>query len=133
MKIYLLKLIALIYLVIITGNIFAQTKKFLVNVNQPPKEQCIVNGIFKIDESLIKIFPNPTHGEITISFAELTFSTKITIQVFSLDGRVLLSYEEFPLKSAFQKRIDLTPLSNGIYLFKVSGKDFLVNERVVLY
>jgi hypothetical protein len=133
MRKYVPKLIPLIFIIIISGNIFSQTKIFLVNVNQPPKEQCIINEISRIVESQLKIFPNPSKGEITISFGEKMRDSKVDIQVFSLDGRILFSSEEYLERSSLQKRIDLSSLSKGIYLMKISGKEFCNNQRIVLY
>jgi len=133
MRKYLLHFIPLLLIVSINEETFTQTKTFLANVNQPPKEQCIINGISKIVESQLKIFPNPSKGEITISFGEKIRDTKVSIQLFSLDGRILLSSEEYIERSSLQKMIDLSSLSKGIYLIKISGKEFSINQRVVLY
>jgi hypothetical protein len=119
--------------IIISSPVLAQKKVFTLQVNQLPREQCIVNGVGNNIESQLKIFPNPTHGEFTISFGEIKIATKVIIQVFSIDGRLLLAYEEFLEKYGFQEKIDLTHLSKGMYLIKVCGKELLFNERIILY
>jgi hypothetical protein len=112
---------------------FAQIKHFDLYVQQPSIEQCGLSSNANIVENQLNIYPNPSHGEITISLAGPICGSKVFIQVLSLDSKILLYNEEYPGKSAFQKRIDLNSLSRGIYVLKVSGETFVTNKRVVLF
>ena len=93
----------------------------------------IISEIPKIVESQVRIFPNPSKGEITILFGEKMRNSKVSIEVLSIEGRILLSSEEYIESLSPQKKIDLTTLSKGIYLIKISDKDFFNNQRIVLY
>ena len=133
MRKYQIYFLILLFLLPVSEEVFCQTRKVTVNLIQPPKEQCIISEIPKIVESQVRIFPNPSKGEITILFGEKMRNSKVSIEVLSIEGRILLSSEEYIESLSPQKKIDLTTLSKGIYLIKISDKDFFNNQRIVLY
>ncbi|MDP5100373.1 MAG: M36 family metallopeptidase, partial [Nonlabens sp.] len=63
----------------------------------------------------IKVFPNPSTGLITLSSLEVL--TDVSVSVVDLNGRVLLQTEE---KSLSVLKLDLSFLSNGVYLLNIN-------------
>lgn len=73
--------------------------------------------------SLVKVYPNPTKGQISIENAE-----KSTITVFNVIGKVVAEVKN---SSAIQT-VDISGYPEGTYLIRVSNKDVLVTRRVIL-
>ncbi|MEZ4838134.1 T9SS type A sorting domain-containing protein [Flavobacterium sp.] len=75
----------------------------------------------------VKIFPNPSSGVFTIALPNSIEVRKV--QVFSLIGQEL--YVDFILNTT-EKTIDVSHLSKGTYLLKVSGNNSTTEELVVV-
>jgi hypothetical protein len=132
MKKYLVFQGIILLLFLTSLNAISQTKHFTLNVQQPPAEQCLVAVPNIPTDGQLKIFPNPTQGEVTISIGTYPDNAKAKIQVFSADGKSLLSFDEYPENNSLQKKVDLSSLNKGIYLIKLTGLRFVAVQRVVL-
>jgi len=83
-------------------------------------EGCLLSSIDEIAESEIKVYPNPTTGELNIA-TERAFSwTKI----FDVTGKLLLNRR-------FTNKIDLGAFASGIYLVELYGNDGVYRQRLV--
>jgi endoglucanase len=73
----------------------------------------------------IKVYPNPVNDVLSISLN--SDSVKSALSVYSIDGRLLKSYE----LNSFENKIDLANYEKGIYIlkFKQNEKEF-VNKIV---
>jgi len=80
----------------------------------------------QLDDSSIKIFPNPSNGLLTINASEKTLEL---IQVFDLDGRLVKSLSQI---HGTEKEIDLSDLVKGIYLIKIQLNDAIVVRKIML-
>ena len=86
----------------------------------------ITNGIFEIEGiSEVNIFPNPTSGLITIDIPEADGLKDINIA--DLSGKIIYSAQ---LKGG--NTLDLSQLSNGVYLVKVLSNDRYFVGKVFL-
>lgn len=65
------------------------------------------------NESLIKIFPNPTIAELNINFE----STMYCIEIIGADGKVVKSYKQVRGHSG----VNVSDLLNGIYFIKITS------------
>jgi hypothetical protein len=75
----------------------------------------------------IKVFPNPSTGVFTIAFQNSIEVRKV--QIFSIIGQEL--YVDLILNTT-EKTIDVSHLSKGTYLLKVSGNNNTIEEFVVV-
>ncbi len=66
------------------------------------------------------IYPNPASSFLRISSSD---HSNTAYQIFSLDGRLMLSGVCMPEES-----IDVSHLSNGLYLVKVNNKTFKITK-----
>jgi hypothetical protein len=82
------------------------------------------SGLDQIPGSLIKMYPNPTAGEITV---ELHNSSLKTVEVMDLTGRVISTYSSF----SDVLKIDLHGLSKGMYHVKIRSNDLVEVLKVV--
>ncbi len=92
----------------------------------------IVNVDFMLSERLPepKIFPNPVIGnEINISFPKELKSEVLSIQLFSVAGRMIQQWE----KSNSQHVIlNFDKISNGIYFLEIRKGNDIWRERLIL-
>lgn len=74
--------------------------------------------------SKLSIFPNPTTGNVTIQFYDLS---KTTLQVYDINGRVLLNRN---LNSTLNM-VDISGFTPGVYMFKVTSKEGSATSKVI--
>ena len=116
----------------LSSGCFAQVKRITLTIQQSSMDSCLLNNIGIKTVNQLDIFPNPSDGQFTISFDVSELESKVLIQVISLEGEILESYEEFPRKSPYEKKLKLNALPSGIYLIKIAYDGFSENERVVI-
>ena len=79
----------------------------------------------------VKVYPNPSHGQYQIA-VEFFNVTDLELQVYDLSGQKI--YREFhPMTFDFKGNLDLTGLSNGIYVLhlRADGKDLF--KKLIKY
>lgn len=69
----------------------------------------------------VKIAPNPTDGIVNI----LTHAKVETVDVFDFSGKRIMT--------AFEKEVDLSNFSKGVYFFKIKVENEVIVKRVVLF
>jgi hypothetical protein len=74
-------------------------------------------GTSEVIKSKIQIFPNPVSDVIRISGID----TGQTTQIYNLDGQLVRS-------EPFDQKIDVSHLSAGVYLLKITTKNFESHE-----
>jgi len=91
---------------------------FLIEVQEPG------TYIKNVQNSQIKIFPNPTNDLLTI---ETSQPGQHFIEIISLNGQFLYTDRiQGPTQT-----IDLSPLQKGLYLLTVKSKDFLRTVKLI--
>ncbi|MBK9398790.1 MAG: T9SS type A sorting domain-containing protein [Saprospiraceae bacterium] len=64
---------------------------------------------------MIKCFPNPTTGKVSLS--GLPLNETYNIRIYSIDGRLIVSNKE-----RNPSEIDLSHMNAGIYLIQITGE-----------
>jgi len=90
-------------------------------------DPCTGMNVLKQDN--IDIFPNPTYGEIFIDTANKSGSMQV--HVFDLCG-IEVGEHNIYANNLDKQTLDLSSLSAGIYLLKLSCNDFSYSERIIL-
>jgi hypothetical protein len=80
------------------------------------------------NESVMKMYPNPTSGTINIQINQ--YVGKVTIQVSDLTGRVVYTIKNTDFEG--NKVLDLSALNNGVYIVSVKGDDLNYVEKVIV-
>lgn len=76
------------------------------------------------------VFPNPTQGNITIDFA-LLLGENITVYLIDVNGRIVYSDMINNEVGAYQKQINLSDLSNGMYFLRIDTENESLTKRVI--
>ena len=74
--------------------------------------------------SSIRLDPNPVHGsQIELVYPVHTQQEQLSVQIFSIDGRLLKAYQ-FQLDNGIQRiNIELDNLAEGVYVLKASNEN----------
>ena len=81
---------------------------------------CLITSVDEIAESEIKIYPNPTTGQLNIE-TERRFSE---IKIFDVTGKLLLDQR-------FSDQIDLGGFVPGLYLLELRDEDSIYRKKIV--
>lgn len=84
-------------------------------------------GVTELATDEVLIYPNPTNSRFTIEFSNKS-TKQMKVELFNLMGEFVLSEE----LSQSTSLVDLSALTNGVYLCKVSDENgFVTTERIV--
>jgi len=94
--------------------------------------QSLITGIDQIlDESTVKVYPNPSFGNFTL---EARFKEPVTsgqIRVTNLLGKILFSKSIVNGQTTIDENIDLSALPNGIYLVSIEAPQGRVVKKIM--
>lgn len=84
--------------------------------------------------SEIKVFPNPAHNHITISYASLSENT-VSISLYDYTGKLVKTFDnEQVQKNNNEVTIDVSnlKLSGGIYFIKTNANNKTHTQKIVI-
>jgi len=84
--------------------------------------------LVKNTESNFSVYPNPTNGNLTISFTNSPFG-KVSVKVMSAIGQEV--YSETFTQTNENHHVDLSKYESGIYLVQITTSNSTVIKRVV--
>ena len=91
---------------------------------------CFVGISDQIQETNLSAYPNPTTGITTVSI-ELLLNTESKIEIYNLSGSLVQSEKINITSGDTKKQIDISNLTSGIYLLKVSANNKYKTIKVV--
>lgn len=94
---------------------------------------CMVTGIEtqnNQDENL-SIFPNPASNFVTIQLDKVE-EENVQIKILDVLGQTVIENREYTNSGKFEKRLDLTDLSDGIYLIVVRVGEKNISRKIVV-
>jgi parallel beta-helix repeat protein len=78
----------------------------------------------------LNIYPNPVNENLTLDFG-LLIGEDININIFDIQGRVLISDQINGESGAFQKVISVNSLTDGIYFVRIATNDEIITKKIV--
>jgi hypothetical protein len=75
--------------------------------------------------------PNPARGTLDV-YVNLEKKERIHIQLFDLNGRLLKELRKDIQPGISENKIDVSSLSHGTYLVRVTGESLSVNKKIVI-
>ncbi len=87
-----------------------------------------LNGPKKIEGSMLKIYPNPTKGELTIELLERKIAGSNNIEIRNVSGQLVLEEN----LNGIKKQLDISHLSKGIYFVTVANSVRIETKKLVL-
>ncbi|MEO8515406.1 MAG: T9SS-dependent M36 family metallopeptidase [Flavobacterium sp.] len=107
------------------SDIQDQTASF---VEPAPGPNCTLAVNYFENEDMIKIYPNPSNGQINIKINQ--FSGKVNLQIVDLNGRVVYSLNNTDFN--VEKTINLSHLQSGMYIVKIDGSELNYTKKIIL-
>ncbi len=122
-----------------TSNIYTANGSYVVTLTvgsacgvDSIKDTVVVGGI-GLPESLLnqtlQIFPNPAKSEVNLSFNRVSEEARIVLM--DLSGKELMVREINNAGDFYSGRIDLSELSDGVYMLQISDGEVVVNRRLI--
>ncbi|MCB9224467.1 MAG: T9SS type A sorting domain-containing protein, partial [Crocinitomicaceae bacterium] len=78
----------------------------------------------------INVYPNPTQGDVVVDFT-LLLGEDITLIVTDMDGRIVYSDMISNQVGGYQKQLNLSNLSDGMYFLRVDTENESITKRIV--
>ncbi len=89
-------------------------------------------SVKKFAFSQFSVYPNPSKGTINVSLLSNS-SEDITIKLYDLMGRLLITQTFKSFSSQFNKEINFENLASGVYLLKVKRGSQFSSKQLVIY
>jgi hypothetical protein len=94
--------------------------------DDPSLANCSSLSIDEFSKDSLRIYPNPTHTELSISTSKNLGNVAITL--IDINGRVVLKMQ----KELFNTiSINTSQLQSGLYILNINGGSFNYNEKIV--
>lgn len=110
-----------------TNSIDLNLPKLSVTVVQIPLKSS--TDIRPIKQAQFQLYPNPTHGEVTVETSGFYGSTKIVI--CDLTGKIMKTVE-IKGDSEVKTSVDISELGKGVYVVKVSDHNHRYSRELVV-
>ena len=82
--------------------------------------------------SLSQNYPNPFNPVTKLSY-ELPFDSKVNLSVFNMLGQKVMDVvNEFQNAGTYERTIDASTLSSGIYIYQLSANNIKITKRMIL-
>ncbi len=96
-----------------------------------------LDGVLSVDSfenaaSSLFIYPNPTNGIVNLNFNSNSDNRDVQITVIDMLGRVVYKEPLGLVPSNYQKSIDLSRQSKGVYLVQVNTSDKTITKKIVV-
>lgn len=89
-----------------------------------------INSLFNVDfESLIKIYPNPSKGLITLDIKDSHVGNYF-IEITNINGQIAYCTWHYSTEKTI--RIDLSNIAKGIYFVKVKNNNSVITEKLII-
>jgi len=115
----------------LAGNNNTQNTYLKAHSNTTKQAPVGINQLALNNEQLT-VYPNPTSGKFII---ETKSTEKQTVQVFDLNGRLVLSQDLTPTLSKGERgtaTLDATTLNEGIYNLTIKSSSGVINKKLVI-
>lgn len=126
MKIFLLFIPFLI-------SLSVRSQVLVVNVSLP--EPCINETLASTETTVsygFKIYPNPSDGIVYLEIHPSLIDEKSKIQVFDFSGKNMLSKKLSEYKTSDKYQLDLSFLSQGVYMVSFDSKSQRISKKLII-
>jgi len=76
------------------------------------------------------LYPNPTKGEFTLNLEGINTTTKVSVQLYDVRGRLIDEKEYYNTLTNFSERVFFKKASAGLYLLKVSNGNKQTTKKI---
>lgn len=97
----------------------------------------ITTTVSNLNDSLIQankgvfIYPNPSNGNFKTRIYS-SIKQNITLQIFTIDGKLLHAYTAEVLKGYYDININISPQPTGTYTVVVKGRTINASKKIII-
>lgn len=77
---------------------------------------------------MVSLFPNPTTEKVTLKLPES--SQSVNVSLLNISGSVV--YSSSVASNTTQTELDLSTLSNGVYVVRVQTSNSIVSKQLII-
>lgn len=81
-------------------------------------------------EDFITVYPNPSDGEINISYGGILMGEPVLISIYSYNGVLVDRFEDN--STGGMTHHSMSDYANGLYFINITGKEFTVTKKILL-
>jgi aryl-phospho-beta-D-glucosidase BglC (GH1 family) len=85
------------------------------------------SNILLLDDAM-KIYPNPAYDYSTIEINDKYYASDLELEVYKITGEKISTFENIDRIT----KLDIQQYSAGIYIVKVTGKEFISEQRMIV-
>jgi hypothetical protein len=89
------------------------------------------SSIYENNTTNLLVYPNPTHGFVTISFTS-NKADDYKIRVINVIGENVFVDNLNHFQGEYKKRIDLTKYTKAIYFLEIETDEGVINKKLIL-
>lgn len=78
----------------------------------------------------LKVFPNPANYSVTVSFEDKQ-SKMFNVKILNISGQVIYSGKEVTTNGKFSRTIDLSNISQGVYMLEINSDKQVVHQKII--
>jgi hypothetical protein len=104
--------------------------KFIFDLRNAPQQGEPLGDNITKQIQFVKIYPNPAENTITLELSAELDNKNISVEIYNYLGQKVMFYN---LAGDLLNTLDISDLSNGIYIFKILvGNKIIAREKVVI-
>jgi hypothetical protein len=116
-----------LFTITVTAEDGVTTQNYTVTVNRAPL------GIFENETANVRVYPNPTSGELHITISDYSISdySISDIVIFNMMGQIQkIDYRKSEIGQS-EIDINIAHLPNGVYLLRITTEQGIVAKKVI--
>lgn len=78
------------------------------------------------------VYPNPSKGNITVSFDIKSSKDKVVLKLFDIRGRMIDKKEYKITSSQFKKELDYQAIAKGLYILKIENGENRISKKILI-
>jgi hypothetical protein len=93
----------------------------------------VVTGLPDAVESTLQLYPNPTSGQLTVTFNTGHLDLELSGVITGIDGKEWPLFREIRVNGIFSKTFDVSYLPSGIYLVNFTAGNTKIARKLLIF
>ena len=126
------KIIALLLLMTATVYVSGQVTTVKLKLPDPCSNTSNIKNKNTGKDFVFTVSPNPSKGEFSLNISYSKIIGKTSIEVYSLQGKLLYSESIYCSSTKCIKSLDLKHLAKGVYTLSLRSNGLVKTEKIII-